>query len=498
MLDFFFYNGSAMKLLCAVAVAATAAAAAAAAAAAGAAPGAAQLDFPLTVSRPEPGEPSDGQPTSFSCALGAGLAMEATECQWTDPAGATFVADVDTGQVTPGGGGMTAFGDEATCGLNIDSFDPASHEGVWSCRLEVAGDEAFRMGTFQLLSEGEPTDVRLPRHAVPSGYHLDLAALMGVGLVEGRVEMDFAYEGGEDAAEYSRKIAVNVYDVVVKEDTVEVANSLGQNSVVGHEYDVDRGQYLAHLELELSSEASLNEYILSMEFTSVIGNGFFSTSYVDVETGEETWMAVTDLEGDAPFGARTVFPCMDEPDRKATFTLSLTHDASLVTALSNAEVVDTTDAVGMPGYVTDTFGTTEEMSTYLFAMSMSEFVLTETADERIRIWHRRGVEDFSLVAADAAPVILAYLEDYADIPYPLEKLDMVTIPDFDSVGMENWGMVTFDEQTMFHDSSSSSDLARDNAVHIIAHEFAHMWFGDLVTMAWWDDVWLNEGTYSTS
>ncbi len=183
---------------------------------------------------------------------------------------------------------------------------------------------------------------------------------------------------------------------------------------------------------------------------------------------------------------------MDEPDLKARLTLNLGH-ASTVHGLSNMEATGTSAIPGMDGYVMDTFSTSQAMSTYLFAISISDFVFSSTYDDRVSIWHRQGMEESATHAADIAPKIMNYYEYFLNVPYSLPKVDHVILPDFATVGMENWGMITYDEKTTLVNEKQSSYKDIDLATHIVAHELAHMWYGDLITMTKWDDMFLNEG-----
>ena len=186
--------------------------------------------------------------------------------------------------------------------------------------------------------------------------------------------------------------------------------------------------------------------------------------------------------------ARKCFPCVDEPSAKATFDLSITvNSPDVQTVLSN-----------MPGeQVNHTwrFQTTPKMSTYLLAFVGGNFVSKSDRTKRgvkVNVYatpaQPTGLLDYAL---DTAVKSVEFYEDYFGIDYPLPKLDNVALPDFSAGAMENWGLITYRESAMLADNNSAVDT-RESVAITITHEIAHQWFGNLVTMAWWDDLWLNE------
>uniref|UniRef100_A0A672T0K2 Aminopeptidase n=1 Tax=Sinocyclocheilus grahami TaxID=75366 RepID=A0A672T0K2_SINGR len=222
-------------------------------------------------------------------------------------------------------------------------------------------------------------------------------------------------------------------------------------------------------------------YWLYTEFHGELSDnlgGFYRSEYT--ENDVKKVVATTQMQ---PTAARNVFPCFDEPSMKAVFHLTLLHPPGTV-ALSNdnQEVLQTR------------FEPTEKMSTYLLAFVVSEFTNIRSPPE-IRIWGRReAIEscqgDYAL---NVTFPILKYLENYYNTTYPLSKSDQIALPDFAAGAMENWGLVTYRELSLFYDPKVSSNEDKEWVVTVITHELAHMWFGNLVTMRWWNDLWLNEG-----
>jgi puromycin-sensitive aminopeptidase len=189
--------------------------------------------------------------------------------------------------------------------------------------------------------------------------------------------------------------------------------------------------------------------------------------------------------------ARRILPCFDEPAFKARFRVAVTVRAGDV-AVSNGPVEREEPA---PGGRIVYFAPTPPLSTYLLALAVGPLEASPTrmlGPTPIRIWHVPGKGHLTELALEAAAEALARLQDYFAIPYPYGKLDLVAVPDFEAGAMENAGAVFFRETLLLLDPKTASLGERKRAAEVIAHELAHMWYGDLVTMAWWDDLWLNE------
>src|SRR5688572_26068600 len=194
-----------------------------------------------------------------------------------------------------------------------------------------------------------------------------------------------------------------------------------------------------------------------------------------------------------PTDARRAFASFDEPRFKATFDISMTVDSG-DTAISNGRVVS--DAPGPePGKHTITYARTPKMSTYLVAMLVGDFVCREGESDGtpIRICSTPDKRELTAFALDAAEHQVKFFNDYFGIKYPFGKLDIIAVPDFAAGAMENAGAITFRERLLLIDPERSSVNVRKNVASVISHEIAHQWFGNLVTMKWWDDIWLNEG-----
>jgi len=190
--------------------------------------------------------------------------------------------------------------------------------------------------------------------------------------------------------------------------------------------------------------------------------------------------------------ARVAFPCFDEPAYKATFDLTAIVDKG-DTAISNGEVVS--DSAGPGDKHTIKFATTPKMSSYLVALTVGDWkcVYDHTDGVKISVCTVPGKENLTQFPLAAVKSFLHYYDTYFNIKYPLPKLDNIAVPDFQAGAMENWGAIVYRESALLVDEKTASVGQKQEVAETIAHEMAHQWFGDLVTMQWWDDIWLNEG-----
>lgn len=230
---------------------------------------------------------------------------------------------------------------------------------------------------------------------------------------------------------------------------------------------------------------------LCIEFDGTLNDklhGFYRTAY-EVR-GEKRWGAATQFEAT---DARRAFPCWDEPDFKARFKISLVVPQEL-TALSNMPVEKEEKQPG--GLKKLDYEISPVMSTYLVCMVVADLEFIEGKDKNgvpIRIYTVPGKKEQGRFALEVAQHCLPYFGEWFGIPYMLPKCDMVSLPDFASGAMENWGLITYRETALLVDPVNSSAAARQRVAEVIDHELAHQWFGNLVTMEWWTDLWLNEG-----
>lgn len=253
------------------------------------------------------------------------------------------------------------------------------------------------------------------------------------------------------------------------------------------------------LEIQLTETLEEGEdYSLFLAFKGVFTgglNGLFMSMYNEGnsthEGGTIRFVASTSME---PTDARTVFPCFDEPDMKAVFHVTIIHRRGTI-ALSNGEMSESNIIDDEWQYTS--FHPTPKMSTYLLALSVSEFTSIPSPHERvdIKIFARpeATAAGHTQYAANFTGKILKFYESYLGIDYPQKKLDQIAVPDYAFAAMENWGLVTYEESALFYEEGVTSLHEKEFVISVIAHELAHQWFGNLVTMKWWNDIWLNEG-----
>ncbi|MBT8213200.1 MAG: M1 family metallopeptidase, partial [Acidimicrobiia bacterium] len=245
----------------------------------------------------------------------------------------------------------------------------------------------------------------------------------------------------------------------------------------------------ATLHVETPLEAG--GWSIDIEFSGILNDrlrGFYRSTYVDPE-GVDQVIATTQFEST---DARRAFPCWDEPDFKATFGVTLVVDDGLA-AISNGAEVRRSERDD--GKVVVEFAPTMKMSTYLVAFVVGRLEATApvmVSGVPLRVVHLPGKGRYASFALEAGAFALDYLAGYYGIPYPAGKLDLVGIPDFAWGAMENLGCVTFRETALLVDPAEATQSELQRVADVIAHEIAHMWFGDLVTMKWWNGIWLNE------
>ena len=237
--------------------------------------------------------------------------------------------------------------------------------------------------------------------------------------------------------------------------------------------------------------------LLKIEFTGILNEklaGFYKSTYTHPD-GTDHYLATTQME---PTDARRAFPCFDEPALKAAFTVTLVSDKHH-TCLSNMDQahekeVDSKITSGKRKAIT--FRKTPLMSTYLLAFIVGELNYIETNDFRIpiRVYTTPGTNvEHGRFALNLATKTLAFYEQEFDSKFPLPKMDMIAIPDFAAGAMENWGLVTYRAIAAMYDEASSGADQKQDVAETVMHELAHQWFGNLVTMDFWDGLWLNEG-----
>jgi aminopeptidase N/puromycin-sensitive aminopeptidase len=328
---------------------------------------------------------------------------------------------------------------------------------------------------FCILFFARPTSAqRLPSNVVPSHYVLQFAPDLDAATFLGGERIDITIK------EPTTAITLNAAELTFSSVTVS-ANGSQQTGTVS----LDPAQEQATFTFPNSIPAG--NATLEMHFSGILNNelrGFYLS-----KTAKRHY-AVTQFE---PTDARRAFPCFDEPAFKATFDISLIIDAD-DTAISNGDVASDRPGPGVDKH-TMIFDTTPKMSTYLVAFLVGDFECTADSSEGVKIRACATPDKVELTpfARSIAGYVLSYYNNYFGIPYPLKKLDLIAVPDFEAGAMENFGAITYRESDMLLDAKTATIASQKNVAIVVAHEMAHQWFGDLVTMDWWNNVWLNEG-----
>ena len=245
------------------------------------------------------------------------------------------------------------------------------------------------------------------------------------------------------------------------------------------------------LTLELPSELSAGDHTLALTFSGKInqqGQGLFYMRYQEQGTGAKKIALGTQFEAT---DARRLFPCWDEPSFRARFQLTAVVPENWL-AVSNMPI-ESEEKIAEGKEIR--FAATPSMSSYLNVFVAGELDLIESRSgpTQIRVITTKGKAELGRYALEATAQILKYYNDYFGAPYPLPKLDQIALPGGFGGAMENWGGITYYESALLFDPKNSSAETKQDIYEVLAHEVAHQWFGDLVTMAWWDNLWLNEG-----
>nr|XP_020470344.1 aminopeptidase N-like isoform X2 [Monopterus albus] len=359
--------------------------------------------------------------------------------------------------------------------------------------------------TFPSTTTGPPPVMRLPRNLIPDSYTVFLQPDFYTRIIE--VEnvtspnqtMLFTGNSTVNFHCVQRTSTIYLHSTELDVDGAVVKNrDTNKKMDVGEIKHKDESSFL-EVPLEETLEAGRN-YSLFLNFKGKMSknlDGLYVSSYVEGspayegDENAERFLATTNME---PTEARRVFPCFDEPEMKAVFHVTIIHRHG-TTALANAKMKDS--SIIDDDWTVTIFDPTQRMSTYLFAFTVSEFKSINSPHERVEIKTFARPEATTAghteYAASITGKILEFYENYFDINYSLKKLDQIAVPDLYPLAMENWGLVTYQEGSLLYEEGVSSLLHKEDIATVIAHELAHQWFGNLVTMKWWNDLWLNEG-----
>jgi len=325
--------------------------------------------------------------------------------------------------------------------------------------------------------------VVLPTNVVPKHYDVTLEVDFDKFTFDGTVVIDL------DVAKDSTSISLNTVELDIHSTTVHADGSLVTSSP-SLSYDADTQTTTIELGKPISKGQKVQ---LTHTYTGQLNDkmaGFYRSKRKDGR-----YLAVTQFEAT---DARRALPCFDEPALKAEFTVTLIADEGM-TCLSNMDVASTTQVDSkLTGGKRKAvkFNRSPVMSTYLLAFIVAELksIATDKFRLPIKVWMTpEQKEEDGQFALDVAAKTLAFYETAFQAPYPLPKMDMVAIPDFAAGAMENWGLVTYRVVDLLFDQKTAGAASKERVAEVVQHELAHQWFGNLVTMDFWDGLWLNEG-----
>jgi aminopeptidase N len=331
-----------------------------------------------------------------------------------------------------------------------------------------------------LLAATPLTAQRLSSNVLPEHYALHLTPDLKSATFTGDETIDVTL------AQPSNTITLNAIELkltsvkAVPQRTGEAqAPTMGQTGTVTYDETKEQATFT------FANPLPAGKVTLSIAYTGILNDklrGFYLS-----KTAKRNY-AVTQFEST---DARRAFPSFDEPAMKATFDLSMTVDKGDI-VIANTNMLSDKPATG--GMHTQTFATTPKMSTYLLAFQVGDWVCSEGKADGTPIRSCSTPDKIALTpfALHAAEHFLHYYNQYFGVKYAMPKLDMIGIPDFEAGAMENWGCITYRETALLVDDKASLSAKKLVAVDV-AHEMAHQWFGDLVTMQWWNNLWLNEG-----
>src|ERR1700675_1580331 len=320
-------------------------------------------------------------------------------------------------------------------------------------------------------------DFRLPKTVTPRRYDIRLTPDLKAFTFQGEVSVAVVVNEATD------DVVLNALELEIDKVTAERGGK-SLTAKAEPEPAKERGH------LKFAETLTPGEWTLKIAFRGILNDklhGFYRSQYQD-GSGKTHVAATTQFEST---DARRAFPCWDEPELKSSYKVTLVVDEALA-AISNGGQESERDAGH--GKKEVVFKETIKMSTYLLAFIVGEFVATAPVDAGtpLRIVHVPGKESLTNWAKQIGAFSLKFFADYYGLKYPGDKLDLIAIPDFASGAMEHLGAITFRESALLADEKPASLAELERVADVVSHENAHMWFGDLVTMEWWNGIWLNE------
>ncbi|OAG29933.1 puromycin-sensitive aminopeptidase [Nematocida displodere] len=334
-------------------------------------------------------------------------------------------------------------------------------------------------------SDGLKDPNRLPTEIKPKLYVLDIL------LKESTSEFFGVAQIKADVLQPTEKIMFHAKNLAI--DEIEVFDESGKSMAIQ-----DKKVYPETIELQVSELKAETEIVIRVEYHATIIEGMAGFYKSEVRNENKGYIYSTQFEATS---ARLALPCWDEPEYKAVFAISITAPEQY-TVLSNSDYDGEQSKEELPSeflskvdqgvnYQKHTFKPTLVMSTYLLAWVIGE--MDVVGDGSVKVYSPKGEGEKGRFSLNTAIKCLDFFNQYFDIPYQMEKLDMVAIPGFSAGAMENWGLVTYRSSSLHYTEGSTTEMNKLQIASTVCHELAHQWFGNLVTMKWWNDLWLNEG-----
>src|ERR1700682_2852673 len=333
----------------------------------------------------------------------------------------------------------------------------------------------FALCAFALLVASLASAQRLPAVARPENYDLTFTP-----------DLDKATFAGDESIAIrvlkpTSEITLNAIDIDFEEVSVTSGGGTQKAKVAPHK---ERQMVTLSVEKPLAAGAAT----IHIKYNGILNSEMRGLYLGKDDQGRK--YAASQFEAT---DARRAYPSFDEPDYKATFDITaVAHKGDV--AISNSKIISDTPGPGENQHSVR-FATTPKMSSYLAALVIGNFEYIEGSADGIpiRVYGTPGKKEMGKFALESAEHVLSYYDKYFGIKYPNSRLDLIDLPDLSADAMENTGCITFREVILLIDDKQGSVDLKKTIASVIAHEMAHQWFGDLVTMKWWDDVWLNEG-----
>ncbi|XP_072748201.1 aminopeptidase N [Anoplolepis gracilipes] len=357
-----------------------------------------------------------------------------------------------------------------------------------------ASNPIFENVAPEVLEEVQDT-YRLPDDVIPTNYKIELTPYLDT-----KDAKNFTFEGHSQISlklknnnTKTKTITFHAKELEFSNITLKYINvsaGIKQETKTNIPKQINKEKDFVTLFLDDELNSNMTILRLYIDFTGKLNDklrGFYRSSY---QEGTETrWLATTHFE---PVAARQAFPCWDEPALKATFNITINSVPPKYNAISNmleGEKYENGTVV---------FPETQKMSTYLVAFVVSDYDKKTNKQKNFRVWTKPNAINNTNFALEIGEQTLKELSDFTGFNYYKEnvtgiKMDQISIPDFSAGAMENWGLVTYRESALLYDPIKSTTQDKQSIATVIAHEFSHQWFGNLVTCDWWDYIWLNEG-----